>query len=214
MFLRVVVGLNQKHANSYGEEVHVAQSVRWENVDQSLPKAEMTGVLPAAEVCSGGVRDFLLNPEKWLKPPQDRVWMKSPRVMVPDDCWDEMVEGLLSRNLCGVFPLHQVFKVDGSSILGGLFGVPKGEVKEDGTPILRLIMDLRAISLNFLSLGGDLSTLPVLSQLFQVQLQPHEFLTVSSEDIKAMLIGLPSNCPVSLFWSGHSIAVQPAWGGW
>ena len=61
------------------------------------------------------------------------------------------------------------------------------------TPILRLIMDLRGTNQNFISLGGDLSTLPVLSQLFQLQLQPHEELVISSEDIRSMfyIIGLP-----------------------
>lgn len=183
----------QKHVNSYGEEVHVAQSVRWENVDCSLPKADVAGIVPAVDLCTGGMKDFLLHPEKWLKPEAARTWMRPPKVMVPQDGWDDLVQGLLERNLCGIMPLSEVFSVDGSPILGGLFGVPKGESKDDGTPILRLIMDLRAINQNFISLGGDLSTLPVLSQLFQLQLMPHEQLVISSEDIRAMfyVIGLP-----------------------
>lgn len=183
---------NQKYVNSYGEEVHVAQSVRWENIDESLPKAELSGIVSAETMCTGGMKDFILHPEKWLKPPNDRVWMKPPRVMIPPDAWEDMVSGLLQRNICGVIPVENVFHVNGSPILGGLFGVPKGEVKACGTPILRLIMDLRG-NQNFLSLGGDLITLPVLSQLFQLQLQPHEELVISSEDIRAMfyVIGLP-----------------------
>lgn len=112
--------------------------------------------------------------------------MKSPRVMVALDDWDSVVEGLVHRNLCGILPLSQVFQVDGKPILGGMFGAPKGESKQDGAPILRLIMDLRGIN-------GDLSTLPVMSQLYQFQLRPHEELTISSEDIRAMfyIIGLP-----------------------
>lgn len=184
---------NQKYVNSYGEEVQVARSVRWENIDESLPKAELTGIVPAADLCTGGMKDFIMNPQKWLKPEKDRTWMKSPRVMVPPDDWDRMVEGLLDRNLCGVLPLSDVFCVDQKPILGGLFGVPKGETKANGTDILRLIMDLRGINQVFLSLGGDLSTLPVMSQLFQLQLHPHEQLTISSEDIRSMfyIIGLP-----------------------
>ena len=108
--------------------------MRWENIDESLPKAELSGIVPAEKVCTGGMRDFILNPEKWLKPESDRVWMKAPRVMIPHECWDEVVSGLLRRNLCGVMPLDEVFHVNGSPVLGGLFGVPKGEAKPCGLP--------------------------------------------------------------------------------
>lgn len=45
---------NQKWVNSYGEEVHVARKLRWENVAESLPGHDVCGALPAAEVCTGG----------------------------------------------------------------------------------------------------------------------------------------------------------------
>ena len=34
-----------KLINSYGEEVHVARSVRWENVAESLPKAGVARIV-------------------------------------------------------------------------------------------------------------------------------------------------------------------------
>ena len=184
---------SQKHVNSYGEEVHVAQSVRWENVTDSLPKAELAGIVDAVSVCDGGMKDFIRHPARWIKPVDQQVWMKPPAVMVPLDCWEEMVEGLIHRNICGVIPLKEVFHVGGSPILGGIFGVPKGETTPAGVPILRLIMDLRPINQNFIPLGGDLSTLPMLSQMFQLEIQPHEHLVISSEDVRAMfyIIGLP-----------------------
>ena len=113
--------------NSYGEEVHVAQSVRWENVTDSLPKAELAGIVDAVSVCDGGMKDFILHPARWIKPVDQQVWMKPPAVMAPLDCWEEMVEGLIHRNICGVIPLKEVFHVGGSPILGGIFGVAKGE---------------------------------------------------------------------------------------
>jgi len=184
---------NHKHVNTYGEEVHVAQTVRWANVDESLPKAGVAGIVPAADLCTGGMRDFILDPERWLKPESQRAWIRPPRVMIPYEDWPEMVDGLLARGICGIIPESKAFQVQGSPILGGLFGVPKNETKEDGTAILRLIMDLRPVNQNFLPLGGDLSTLPVLSQMFQLELHPHQDLIISSEDIRAMfyIIGLP-----------------------
>ena len=186
---------NQKQVNGYGEEVHLAKTVRWENVSESLPKAGMAGIVPAAQVCEGGFRDYILHPEKWLKPESDRAYIRPPRIMIPDDAWEEVARGLLARGICGRMKVDEVLHVNGQPILGGLFGVPKGEKTADGTEILRLIMDLRPINECFLSLTGDLCTLPVLSQMFQFEPQPHEGVVISSEDIRAMfyIIGLPES---------------------
>ena len=176
----------QKHVNSYGEEVHVARSVRWENISESLPKAGVAGVVPASLVCEGGMKSFIDNPVQWLKPAEHRVWMKPPKVMVPLDSWDTVVSGLLARGVCGVIRRSEIFCVDERPIMGGIFGVEKGEKTPEGIDILRLNMDLRPINANFLNLNGDLTTLPVLSQMYQLELRPHEDLVISSEDIRAM----------------------------
>ena len=183
----------QRWVNAYGEEVHVAQTLRWENITESLPKEGLAGVVPAVEICEGGIREFLKSPEGWLKPPSERVWKKPPRIMVDREEWPLVAQGLIDRGICGVMPLSSAFEVEGGKILGGLFGVPKNEVTSSGTPILRLIMDFRPINENFLNLGGDLCTLPVISQLFQLEMRPHEEILISSEDIRAMfyIIGLP-----------------------
>lgn len=186
--------LRQRWINSYGEEVHVAQSVRWENIRDSLPQKGVAGIVPAWEICEDGFKDFILHPHNWLKAESDRVWMKPPKCMVPRESWETVCRGLVDRGVCGIMPLSKVFRVNNQPILGGIFGVPKNETSEDGHPILRLIMDFRPINENFLSLGGDLATLPVLSQMFQLELRPHEGLIISSEDIRAMfyIIGIPS----------------------
>ena len=54
-------------------------------------------------------------------------------------------------------------------MLGGLFGVPKNEVTPQGAEVLRLTIGLRPINENFLPLGGNLSTLPILSQMVQLE---------------------------------------------
>ena len=182
----------QKQVNGYGEEIHVARTVRWENVSESLPKAGIAGIVPASEVCEGGFREYVLHPERWLKPEADRAYIRPPRVMIPEDCWEEVARGLLARGICGRMRLEEALHVKGQPVLGGLFGVPKGEQTSAGVDILRLIMDLRPTNECFLSLNGDLCTLPVLSQMFQFELQPHEGVVISSEDIRAMfyIIGL------------------------
>ena len=183
----------QRWVNSYGEEVHIAQKLRWENISDSLPKEGLSGIVPAVDICEGGVQDFLNNPDRWVKSPENQVWMKPPRIMIDKEDWPQVAQGLIDRGICGVMPLSSAFEVKGGKILGGLFGVPKNESTDSGVPILRLIMDFRPINENFLNLGGDLTTLPVLSQMFQLEIRPHEDILISSEDIRAMfyIIGLP-----------------------
>ena len=87
--------------------------------------------------------------------------------------------------------MGQVLHVQGKPILGRLFGIPKME-EVDGVPVLRLIMDLRPINQLFEAVAGDLHTLPMLSQLFPLEIFPDEDILLSSEDIKAMfyIVGL------------------------
>ena len=71
-----------KGVNAYGEEVHCALAFKWANIEHSLPQRELAGALDGAGVAAGGVKHFLSNPSRYLKPAADRTWMKSPRVMV------------------------------------------------------------------------------------------------------------------------------------
>ncbi|CAE7698386.1 unnamed protein product, partial [Symbiodinium sp. KB8] len=180
-----------RSVNGYGEEVHSALSFTWANVMHSLPKRELAGALDGASVASGGIKDFLTNPMRYLKPESDRTWMTTPRVMVAGEDWPEVAAGLVERRICDVIPLSQVLHVQGHPVLGGLFGVPKME-EVDGIPVFRLIMDLRPINQLFDTIAGDLHTLPMLSQLFPLEIFPEDNILVSSEDIKAMfyIVGL------------------------
>ena len=180
-----------KMVNAYGEECHSAVKLKWANLVHSLPSKDMAGVVPGEECCVGGVRDFLINPEKFVKPTQHWVYQKPPRVYVDDCDWRELAAGLLRRGICEVFPLDEAIHVQGQPVLGGLFGVPKNETV-DGVDVLRLIMDLRPVNHLFESIVGDMNTLPMLSQLLPLEIHPSEGLLVSSEDIKAMfyIVGL------------------------
>ena len=183
-----------KGVNAYGKEVHAALSFAWENVTHSLPTREQAGALDTLEVSTGGIKDFLSQPCKYLKPEASRSWMKCPRVMVRPEHWNEVASGLVERGVCEVIPFSQVLHVDRKPILGGLFGVPKNE-HVNGTPVFRLIMELRPINQLFEAVAGDLHTLPMLTQLMPLEVYPDEQVLISSEDIKAMfyIIGLPSD---------------------
>ena len=183
-----------RHVNSYGEEVHVAMSFRWDNIAPGLPPPGLAGIVQATEVSAGGILDLIMNPDDYLKDPPLQQQMKPPRVMVPPDAWDAVCEGLISRGICKAFPLKDAYQVGGSPLLSGLFGVPKNEV-ENGCEVLRLIMDLRPLNQISLSVQGDLQTLPLITQLVHLELVEQEVLLISCEDIKAMfyVVGVPSS---------------------
>ena len=111
-----------KSVNGYGEEVHSALSFSWANVEHSLPQRELAGILDCTEICSGGIRDFIADPFKYLKPESSRVWTRCPRVMVSSDDWPEVASGLISRRICDVIPLREVLHVDGKPVLGHWVG--------------------------------------------------------------------------------------------
>ena len=166
---------NSKSVNAYGEEIHHCRSVGWANLRSSLPTAEQAGVLSPEMVATGGVLDFLEHPTKYLLPLDERVSMKTPRVMI----WDKVSLGLVRRGICEVIAVEDVFHVHGSPCLGGLCGVPKHETTPDGHEVLRLIMDLRPINRNFLAVEGDLGTLPMVTSLGGLEVRLHEDLLIS-----------------------------------
>ena len=138
--------------------------------------------------------------------------MTTPRVMVSADDWPTVAAGLVERRICEVIPLSQVLHVQGKAILGGLFGVPKAE-EINQVPVLRLIMDLRPVNQLFEAVAGDMHTLPMLSQLFPLEIFPEDNILVSSENIKAMLyiIGLSEAWrPLLAFGREGPIDMRPA----
>ena len=169
--------------NSYGEEVCVAKRVQWENLVLSLP--EKGGVVPLTAVCRLGMLHYVQNPQAFLKPPEERKHFPAPPVRVQDEHWEAVARGLIDRNICTTIPLEDVLHVEGRPVLSGLFGVTKQEW--DGPfEVLRLIMDLRPVNSFCEAFAGDTATLPLVSQLTQLELIVTDDLVICSEDLKAM----------------------------
>ena len=83
--------------NSYGVEVHVPQNL---GRAHSLLAKGTAGVVDAVDVCSGGVKDFLNFPHKYLKPQGSQKWLKPPKLRVAEDEWETVARGLLDRGIC------------------------------------------------------------------------------------------------------------------
>ena len=164
-----------------GEEVKTAQRTSWSHVKPALPQE--VGTVDLEQVVSGGCLHYVQNFRQYLVPEAAQVYTKPPKVMVSDDQWESMCEGLLSRGICGVIAESELHHVQGRPLLNGLFGVVKEET-DNGQEVHRLIMNL--IPLNKLCKGveGDVSTLPAWPSMNSYFIQPTEDLLISSEDVR------------------------------
>eukprot|EP00435_Cladocopium_sp_Y103_P065597 s17_g27.t1 len=164
-----------------GEEVKVAKTFSWANIEPALP--EGIGSIPLTEVCERGTLDYVVNFEKYLLPEESRVYTKPPRVFVMDHDWEQVCSGLLSKGVCRMIPKSEVYHINNLPILNGLFGVSKSEFHH-GVETHRLIMNLVPANKLCRNLGADLATLPAVTGLSGIVLGPEQFLVMSSEDIR------------------------------
>ena len=184
-----------------GDEVKTALPFRWENISPALPKE--IGVARLVDICEQGCKLYVENFPSFLKPPSEWGPLRKSRVMVKDEDWFSVAQGLMEAGIFGVVPESEVFRVKSKLLLNGLFGVEKHE-EAQGVPIYRLIMNL--VPLNDLCQGmaGDIQTLPHWFGMSPFHIELHENLVVSSEDLRCFFytLSLPPCWYPELFRGG------------
>lgn len=174
-----------------GEEVKIAQRFSWKSISPALPP-EVGGV-SLIDFCTLGTKFYVENFPKFLVPPEKQFLGRSPTVMVKDEDWFSVCEGLITSRICGIIPLDEVYHIHGRPLLGGLFGVGKGEFI-DNLETQRLIMNFVPLNENCRPVDSDIATLPGISGLNPFMLEDGEIAIISSEDIKCFfyLFSLPA----------------------
>ena len=174
-----------------GEEVKVAQRVSWASLSPAIPP-EVGGV-NLVDFCSLGTKYYVENFSEFLVPPEKRWLGRAPTVMIQDCDWKEVCEGLINCGICDVIPLQDVCHIRGRPLLGGLFGVGKGEYVGP-LETQRLIMNFIPLNNNCRPLDSDIATLPGISGLSPFLLEDGEVALISSEDIRFFyLFRVPSH---------------------
>eukprot|EP00435_Cladocopium_sp_Y103_P035476 s619_g9.t1 len=168
-----------------GEEVKLAQKVTWKSISPSLPP--QVAQLNIEDFCEGGVLHYVTHIHETLLPEEDQRVGRAPTVMVDNDQWEELATNLVRCGLCKVIPKSQVFHINNTPLLNGLFSVGKDEVK-DGVPVGRLIMNLKPWNAISRSLSGDVSTLPMITNMGALYLHDSEVLLASSEDLRCFYL--------------------------
>ena len=174
-----------------GDEVRIAKKFKWQNVAAALP--EEIGRVPLQDVCTLGAKHYVEHFSAYLKPRETWTHCKAPKVMVADEDWGEVCQGLVRTGVCVYLKRDEVFSTDQGLLLNGMFGVTKDEVK-DGVEVYRLIMNL--IPLNNITepMAGDINTLPTWSLMNPFHIQPSEDLLVSSEDVRCFFYTMSVPC--------------------
>ena len=164
-----------------GDEVATAKSTSWANLKSAIPRE--VGSVDLAAMVDEGCRHYVCNFEDYLLPPESQVYTKPPRVMIADENWDEVCQGLLDSGICSILAEDELYHIGDQPLLNGLFGVSKGEVV-DQHEVHRLIMNLIPVNNICRSFQGDVATLPAWSSGGSLQLMPSQNLLVSSEDVR------------------------------
>eukprot|EP00438_Fugacium_kawagutii_P001317 Skav226301 [mRNA] locus=scaffold3301:342063:352131:+ [translate_table: standard] len=164
-----------------GDEVATAQYTTWANLEPAIPKE--VGSVALLDVVEGGLSHYVQCFDQYLLDENLQQYTRPPRVMVPDDSWEELCKGLLASGICTLLPERELYHVKGRPLLNGLFGVSKGEWVQ-GIEMHRLIMNLVPLNAICRGIQGDVATLPSWSSSSPLSLLPHEELVTSSEDVR------------------------------
>jgi len=189
-----------------GEEVGSAQALSWERLAPALPKPGTCGLVDAAEIAQGGVREALLNPELTTLPVER--WPQRPlraRCQYIKEDRERIIEGILGCGLCVVVEQSSLVHVGGVPLLNGWFGVGKGkflrpdlELPEE--EILRFIMNFQPANALLTPILGDVEKLPYMGQWSNLQLLAWQYFAWTSEDIRILAACSTSSVSLTL-WS-------------
>ena len=135
--------LRAKRVSYSGEEMGVCTPLSFKQMVAALPPKEHGGVIDILPLVSSITRELLLHPERLVVEDvgQDLPKMKG-KIHVKQGELDDIADELVERGICRWIPLKEVAKFRGDFVLNGMFGVPKSSLLDDGSPALRLIMNL------------------------------------------------------------------------
>ena len=186
-----------------GEVIEKALPLTLEQILPALPSKEHGGTVDIMEVLPEYLQEALKHPEDLIleEPAGQRP---KPRIHCAPDEWPAVVKALMDRGV--VAPVENCPEMEGEKLLNGAFGVPKaGKFTENGEPVLRVIMDLRATNFFMAQLQGDTNTLTGAASFQRIIVEEENQLLVSGEDLTSAfyLFRLPAA------WSEYMVLDMP-----
>ena len=142
------------------------------SVNYALPYRAI-GRVSALEFAEGVVLELLQNPVDHCLAGWPGMDVKSSRVIVRDDDWDDLARGLVAYGICCVIPASAVAKRRNRLLQNGLLGVAKNE-DVTGLAVHHLNMNLILFNSISHSVAGAVGTLPLLHQMSAMQVHADE----------------------------------------
>ena len=167
-----------------GAEVYTAERLDLEGLCAAVPPPGLGGLVNAADVSTGFVRDALLNPGLVLKEnPQESVRPKDPKIWGSDADRQKLAVVLVNRNICELIEFDETAEVNGRKVLGGLMAVAKAGDDRNTIP-QRLIMNIKVSNWAQNIIAGDMPQLSTSGQWRCLIQEEEEPLIWSGEDPK------------------------------
>ena len=167
-----------------GEEFGICNPLSLKQLLPALPPKEHGGVIDVLDLVSPVTRDLLLHPEKLEVEDVGQEFPKlHGRVHVRPGELDAIAKELVDRGICMWFPLRKVKHVRGVPVLNGLFGVPKQTVLADGSPVLRLIMNLIPGNAITRQIRGSVRNLPHITAWLSTYVEEGEQIQLWQSDM-------------------------------
>ena len=167
-----------------GEEVGSCELLSLSQILPALPPLGHGGSISLSAVLSQATYQQLLHPEDLLKEdftkpipsiPGKAHFAKGERTLVCSE--------LVRRGICTWVKAEEVLVFKGKRILNGLFGVRKPAQLEDGRPILRVIMNLKASNSVLKQLKGSVHALPAITCFQSTVLDKSEEMSMYQSDM-------------------------------
>ena len=208
--------LEGKRVSYSGEEVGVCVPLTFKQVVASLPPKSHGGAIDVLNFVSASTKAFLLDPNRLLIEDVGQILPKlSGKVHALHGEMDRISAELVERGVCNWFPLSKVATFRGEKVLNGLFGVQKSSVLDDGSPVLRLIMNLIPGNSITRQIRGSVKNLPHISAWLSTYIEDGYELKLWQSDMSNAfyLFRIPSAWQPFLSFNvirrGRSINMQP-----
>ena len=206
--------LKDKRVNYVGEEVGICHVLTLKQVVSSLPPETHGGVIDVLEFVSPATRELLISPEELVVEDFGQELPRlQGRVHIKEDDLMPICNELIQRGVCKWIPISDVVRFRGRPVLNGLFGVPKPSHLDDGSPILRLIMNLVPANAITRQIRGHVKNLPHITSWLSTYVEEGEFLHLWQSDMSNAfyLFRLPPQwCPYLSFnirRRGHDVGL-------
>ena len=183
-FEKVCEGVKSARVGYDGEELGTCEQLTLAQILPALPPHGHGGSIPLGAVLSEATFRLLERPQDLLRDDFARPIPPIPgKAHFGRGEQKQVCAELVERGICTWVKADEVLVYKGVKILNGIFGVRKPTSLDDGRPVLRVIMNLRASNSILRQLKGAVNSLPAITCFQSTTLEGREGLHMYQSDM-------------------------------